>query len=176
MRKMKRTTVDAIISYGIVTIAFIIAQSMINNGAMTRALKGQMIPICVYIVMAVSLNLVVGISGELSLGHAGFMSIGAFTGAIVSTWLLGAMNVQNTTVRLIIALVSGGILAGAAGALIAVVGDLSASAIKRDMKIKDYGTLIPGHGGILDRFDSILFTAPVVYILAAALSTLTIKL
>ena len=120
MRKMKRTTVDAIISYGIVTIAFIIAQSMINNGAMTRALKGQMIPICVYIVMAVSLNLVVGISGELSLGHAGFMSIGAFTGAIVSTWLLGAMNVQNTTVRLIIALVSGGILAGAAGALIGI--------------------------------------------------------
>ena len=115
MRKMKRTTIDAIISYGIVTIAFIIAQSMINNGTMTRALKGQMIPICVYIVMAVSLNLVVGISGELSLGHAGFMSIGAFTGAIVSTWLLGAMNVQNTTVRLIIALVSGGILAGAAG-------------------------------------------------------------
>ena len=62
---------------------------MISAKAMPRTLKGQMIPICVYIVMAVSLNLVVGISGELSLGHAGFMSIGAFTGAIVSTWLLG---------------------------------------------------------------------------------------
>ncbi len=59
---------------------------------------------------------------------------------------------------------------GAAGALIAVVGDLSASAIKRDTGIKDYGNLIPGHGGILDRFDSILFTAPVVYILAVVLS------
>ena len=58
-----------------------------------------------------------------------------------------------------------GIIAGV-GALIAVVGDLAASAIKRDKGIKDYGRLIPGHGGILDRFDSILFTAPVVYILA----------
>lgn len=53
-----------------------------------------------------------------------------------------------------------------AGALIAVVGDLGASAIKRDMEIKDYGKLIPGHGGVLDRFDSILFTAPVVYFIA----------
>ena len=57
---------------------------MISTGLMKRSLKGQMIPICVYIVMAVSLNLVVGISGELSLGHAGFMSIGAFSGIIAS--------------------------------------------------------------------------------------------
>ncbi len=64
---------------------------------------------------------------------------------------------------------------GAIGALIAVVGDLSASAIKRDTGIKDYGKLIPGHGGILDRFDSILFTAPVVYILAVLLSTFSMK-
>jgi phosphatidate cytidylyltransferase len=55
------------------------------------------------------------------------------------------------------------------GALIAVVGDLAASAIKRDAQIKDYGKLIPGHGGILDRFDSILFTAPAVFILAVLL-------
>ena len=53
-----------------------------------------------------------------------------------------------------------------AGALIAIVGDLAASAIKRNQGIKDYGRLIPGHGGVMDRFDSILFTAPVVYFLA----------
>ncbi len=54
----------------------------------------------------------------------------------------------------------------AAGALISMVGDLAASAIKRNHEIKDYGTLIPGHGGILDRFDSVIFTAPIIYFLS----------
>lgn len=54
----------------------------------------------------------------------------------------------------------------AVGALISMVGDLSASAIKRNQNIKDYGKLIPGHGGILDRFDSVIITAPVIYYLA----------
>lgn len=54
----------------------------------------------------------------------------------------------------------------AVGALISMVGDLAASAIKRNQKIKDYGKLIPGHGGILDRFDSVIITAPVIYYLA----------
>ena len=57
----------------------------------------------------------------------------------------------------------------AVGALISMVGDLAASAIKRQENIKDYGTLIPGHGGILDRFDSVIFTAPVIYALSIAL-------
>lgn len=54
----------------------------------------------------------------------------------------------------------------AAGGLISMVGDLAASAIKRNHNIKDYGKLIPGHGGILDRFDSVIFTAPIIYYLA----------
>jgi phosphatidate cytidylyltransferase len=57
----------------------------------------------------------------------------------------------------------------AVGALISMVGDLAASAIKRNQEIKDYGTLIPGHGGILDRFDSVIFTAPFIYFLASVL-------
>ena len=57
----------------------------------------------------------------------------------------------------------------AVGALISMVGDLAASAIKRNMEIKDYGTLIPGHGGILDRFDSVIFTAPIIYYLSVFL-------
>ena len=57
----------------------------------------------------------------------------------------------------------------AVGALISMVGDLAASAIKRNAGIKDYGKLIPGHGGILDRFDSVIFTAPVIYLLAKLL-------
>ena len=57
----------------------------------------------------------------------------------------------------------------AVGALISMVGDLAASAIKRNKEIKDYGRLIPGHGGILDRFDSVIFTAPFIYFLANVL-------
>ena len=60
----------------------------------------------------------------------------------------------------------------ACGALISMVGDLGASAIKRNKGIKDYGKLIPGHGGILDRFDSVIFTAPVIYYLATVLVNL----
>ena len=57
----------------------------------------------------------------------------------------------------------------AAGALISMVGDLAASAVKRNQGIKDYGKLIPGHGGILDRFDSVIITAPVIYYMAVML-------
>ena len=57
----------------------------------------------------------------------------------------------------------------AAGALISMIGDLAASAVKRNHDIKDYGKLIPGHGGILDRFDSVIFIAPVIYYLAVIL-------
>lgn len=53
----------------------------------------------------------------------------------------------------------------AIGALISMVGDLAASAIKRNHKIKDYGNLIPGHGGIMDRFDSVIYVAPIIWML-----------
>ena len=57
----------------------------------------------------------------------------------------------------------------AVGGMISMIGDLSASAIKRNQGIKDYGDLIPGHGGILDRFDSVIFTAPNIYFLCVTL-------
>lgn len=58
---------------------------------------------------------------------------------------------------------------GGCSAVISTIGDLAASAIKRNHEVKDYGTLIPGHGGVLDRFDSIIFTAPIVYYLLQVL-------
>ena len=120
MKKLKKNTVNNLISFGIVIVAFIICQSMIASGAMKRSLKGQMVPICVYIVMAVSLNLVVGISGELSLGHAGFMSVGAFSGIIASAWLHAALHVDNEVLRLVLAMIVGGVFAGIAGVLIGI--------------------------------------------------------
>ena len=55
------------------------------------------------------------------------------------------------------------------GALVSMIGDLAASAIKRNAGIKDYGNLIPGHGGVMDRFDSVIFTAPVIYLLGVTI-------
>ena len=57
----------------------------------------------------------------------------------------------------------------ALGAVMSMVGDLAASAIKRNKGIKDYGKLIPGHGGIMDRFDSVIDTAPMVYFMTMLL-------
>ena len=120
MKKLSKTTLGNFLTYALVIVAFIICQSMVNAGAMSRSLRGQLIPICVYIVMAVSLNLTVGISGELSLGHAGFMSVGAFSGIVASTWLHAAFGLENEVVRLILAMVFGGVFAGIAGVIIGV--------------------------------------------------------
>ena len=81
-----------------------------------------------------------------------------FTHLAINKWG-GAVGEESANMRLICAV----------GGIISMIGDLAASAIKRNHEIKDYGKLIPGHGGILDRFDSVIFTAPVIYYLAVAL-------
>lgn len=109
---------DCTISYTIVILAFILIQAMIATGNITSSLKGQLVPICAYIVMAISLNLTVGILGELSLGHAGFMSVGAFTGIVVSTSLAAA--IPNGPLRLAISMIVGGLFAGIAGLIVGI--------------------------------------------------------
>ena len=101
---------DYTISFGIVIIAYLVVQAMIMTGSITSSFKGQLVPICAYIVMAVSLNLTVGVLGELSLGHAGFMSVGAFTGIVVTTTLADIIPIGP--LRLAIAMVAGGLGAG----------------------------------------------------------------
>ena len=112
------------VTYAMVIIVYLICQlaisGTIDGFKMSRSLKGQLVPICVYIVMAVSLNLTVGISGELSLGHAGFMSVGAFSGVLISQWILSAFPESPELVRLVLALVGGGIFAGVSGVLIGI--------------------------------------------------------
>lgn len=92
-------------------------------------------------------------------------AVGGVLGAALLAFIYGmvfrdAMGTETEHV-LIMAAIS------AVGALVSMVGDLTASAIKRNYEIKDYGRLIPGHGGILDRFDSVIFTAPMIYFLTA---------
>lgn len=120
LNKPGKNLVSNLITYAIVVAAFIVCQILIGNGSMTRSLRGQLVPICVYIVMAVSLNLTVGISGELSLGHAGFMSVGAFAGIVASGWLLSATGMENETLRLIVSMIVGGVFAGIAGVIIGI--------------------------------------------------------
>lgn len=119
-RAKRNRLIYNIVTFALVIGAFLLLQSMIASKSITRSLKGQLVPICCWVVMAVSLNLVIGISGELSLGHAGFMSVGAYTGAVISGWLLNAHGVDNTALRLVLAIVAGGIAAGVMGALIGI--------------------------------------------------------
>ena len=115
LSKYTRTNIK---TYGLVLIAFAILFPMQSLGMLNNSVSGQLVPICTYIVMAISLNLTVGILGELSLGHAGFMSVGAFSGVV--TALSMQDSVPNGTVRLILAIIVGGIVAGIAGFLIGI--------------------------------------------------------
>mgnify|MGYP007122622740 CR=1 FL=1 len=97
-KSLKKTTkVDFATYLGVIAV-FIVVTVLQNGGMLNRKTIGLLVPICCYMSMAVSLNLTVGILGELSLGHAGFMSVGAFSGVIVSQSLLTA--VPNAPVRL----------------------------------------------------------------------------
>ena len=116
--KLSKSTRSNIITYGMVIIAYLIVQLLVSQGIISNSLQGQLVPICVYIVMAISLNLTVGILGELSLGHAGFMSVGAFSGVIAAISLQN--TVTNDIARLIISVIVAGVCAAIAGVLIGI--------------------------------------------------------
>ena len=116
--RLKKTTKVDFATYLGVTAAFIVVSMLRDQGVLTRSLTGMLVPICCYIVMAVSLNLTVGILGELSLGHAGFMSVGAFTGVITAMSLQSAIPLAP--VRLAVAMIVGALFAGVAGLIVGV--------------------------------------------------------
>ena len=87
-------------------------------------------------------------------GIAGSAIVGALFG-----YFIAEQVITDQQVTWVFALI------GAIGSVVSQIGDLAASAIKRNYEIKDYGKLIPGHGGIMDRFDSVLVTAPMIYFL-----------
>ena len=115
-RSLKKTTVVDFATYLGVTVLFVVMYSLQSSGSLTRSLSGLLIPICCYMSMAVSLNLTVGILGELSLGHAGFMSVGAFSGIIAAMSLQDA--IPSAGLRLAIAMVVGAIFAAIVGFLV----------------------------------------------------------
>ena len=116
--KMTKNLRENLITYGIVVVAFIIVEIMISTGSISSLMKGLLVPLCVYVIMAVSLNLTVGILGELSLGHAGFMCVGAFTSAVFSKCVMNTITVP--TVRFLLALLVGVVCAGICGVLIGI--------------------------------------------------------
>ena len=85
--------------------------------------------------------------------------VGAMLVGLLYAYILLRIGVVKESFLVVFPVVS------AVGAVISQIGDLAASAVKRNHGIKDYGRLIPGHGGVMDRFDSVIFTAPMVYYL-----------
>ena len=113
----RKIFINNMITYGIVAAAYIIMQVLVGTGHVSSLLKGLLVPFCIYVIMAVSLNLTVGILGELSLGHAGFMCVGAFAGALFSKCMKGSIN---PTLSLVIAIVIGAVAAAVFGMLIGI--------------------------------------------------------
>ena len=118
MKNLSKNTKSSLTTYGMVVAAYIICELFLQTGHMTSLLKGLLVPLCVYAILAVSLNLTVGILGELSLGHAGFMCVGAFTSAVFSKCIMNTVTVP--TVRFLLALLVGVVCAGICGVLIGI--------------------------------------------------------
>ena len=116
MKKMKKSTRTAFLTYLSVILMFAVMYALDSAGMLTRSLSGQLVPICCYMSMAVSLNLTVGILGELSLGHAGFMSVGAFSGVIASMYMKDI--IPSVPLRLALTMIVGAALAAVAGVIV----------------------------------------------------------
>jgi len=113
---MKRSTRTGLLTYLGVIVMYLLMSFLSGRGMLSRSLTGQLVPICCYMSMAVSLNLTVGILGELSLGHAGFMSVGAFSGIVAAMSLRNVVSMEP--VRLLIAMLVGAAVAALAGVII----------------------------------------------------------
>ncbi len=115
--KLSKTAKSNAITYLIVIVVYLAVQILLAGGHMSSLMEGLLVPLCIYVMLAVSLNLTVGILGELSLGHAGFMCVGAFAGAFFSKCTQGAMP---DGIRFFLALVLGAVAAGVFGIIIGI--------------------------------------------------------
>jgi len=115
---MNKQTKSMLITYAMVIAVFIIVEIMISTGMMSSLMQGLLVPLCIYSIVAVGLNLCVGYLGELSLGHAGFMCVGAFSSAVFSKCMM--TSGMNETLRFILAILIGTVVAAIFGWLIGI--------------------------------------------------------
>ena len=113
-----KNTKSNLITYGIVIGAWLVVEIMMRAGMLSSLLKGLLVPLCMYVILAVSLNLTVGILGELSLGHAGFMCVGAFSSAVFSKCMVQAIPVSG--LRFFLAILTGALFAALFGFLVGI--------------------------------------------------------
>ena len=116
MKNMNKTTKNNLINYGLVLVLFVIVEILSATGNLSNLLMGLMVPLCVYTIASISLNLVVGFSGELSLGHAGFMCVGAYSSALFSHVASDIPQVP----RFILAILVGAAVAAVFGVIIGI--------------------------------------------------------
>ena len=115
LTQKKRQRTD-LLTVAAVAALFVVMAALLYTGHLTRQVTNMLVPVAVYIVMAVSLNLVVGLLGELSLGHAGFMSVGLFSGCLVAIAL--HTTALPLGVRLPVSMLAGGLMAAVFGLLV----------------------------------------------------------
>lgn len=109
-----------IVTLALVVVTYVVVQLLSLAGALNSLLTGLLVPLCIYAILAVSLNLTVGILGELSLGHAGFMCVGAFSSAFFSRCMVLFVPDMPSWLRFLIALLIGAAVAGVFGILIGI--------------------------------------------------------
>lgn len=115
--KLSKTTMNDLITYAMVILAYIIVQILVSTGHVSSLIQGLLVPFCTYAIVAIALNLTVGILGELSLGHAGFMCVGAFASAVFS---LAFKEALPGGFRFFLALLIGAASAAAVGFLVGI--------------------------------------------------------
>ncbi|MGN0683278.1 MAG: branched-chain amino acid ABC transporter permease [Oscillospiraceae bacterium] len=115
---MKKTTLNNLITFGGTAVIFVLMGILSGAGALSNKIAGLIVPIGIYVILAISLNLTVGVLGELSLGHAGFMCVGAYVSGAFS--LIFQSAIPQTWLRFTLALIIGGVAAAIMGVAIGV--------------------------------------------------------
>lgn len=118
MKKLSKVSKNNLITYAMVVIVYIIVEILLKTGHISSLLQGLLVPLCTYVILAVSLNLTVGILGELSLGHAGFMCVGAFGSALFSLSMKDV--IANDALRFLIAILIAAISAAVCGVIVGI--------------------------------------------------------